>query len=243
MLRGKPAAYWGYVLRLLRTADLARIKAQFPNYPHTDLLRAIQVSVDALDEQTRQRYLKFAVLLEDMAARPAAQQGLWGVNEGDALATSEQLMGLSLAQRDGDGIRLHDLQLDYVRAQWQDREALDLIHGAIRLSSHVLEKDPRQFVPQMIGRLLPHRDRAAIREFTDPLRAGVSGLWLRPLHPALHPAGTALLRTLKGHSSAVYGVAVTADGKRAVSASEDNTLKVWDLEKGRGATHAGRPLL
>ena len=28
-------------------------------------------------------------------------------------------------------------------------------------------------------------------------------------------------------------MAVTADGKRAVSASEDKTLKVWDLETGR----------
>ena len=41
------------------------------------------------------------------------------------------------------------------------------------------------------------------------------------------------LRTLEGHSASVYGVAVTPDGRRAVSASEDNTLKVWDLESGR----------
>jgi WD40 repeat protein len=34
------------------------------------------------------------------------------------------------------------------------------------------------------------------------------------------------LRTLSGHSDAVMGVAVTADGKRAVSASCDKTLKV-----------------
>ena len=34
------------------------------------------------------------------------------------------------------------------------------------------------------------------------------------------------LRTLEGHSNLVYGVAVTRDEKRAVSASEDNTLKV-----------------
>ena len=29
------------------------------------------------------------------------------------------------------------------------------------------------------------------------------------------------------------GVAVTPDGRRAVSASDDKTLKVWDLESGR----------
>ena len=33
------------------------------------------------------------------------------------------------------------------------------------------------------------------------------------------------LRTLEGHAASVTGVAVTADGKRAVSASSDQTLK------------------
>jgi WD40 repeat protein len=47
------------------------------------------------------------------------------------------------------------------------------------------------------------------------------------------------LRTLEGHSSHVYGVAVTPDGKWAVSASYDYTLKVWDLEaaSGRQGSH------
>jgi WD40 repeat protein len=40
-------------------------------------------------------------------------------------------------------------------------------------------------------------------------------------------------RSLRGHSGPVAGVAVTRDGKRAVSASADETLKVWDLESGR----------
>ena len=36
-----------------------------------------------------------------------------------------------------------------------------------------------------------------------------------------------------GHRGTVYAVAVTPDGKRAVSGSRDNTLKVWDLASGQ----------
>jgi WD40 repeat protein len=235
MLRDKPLAYWSHVLGLLRRADLAKIKAQFPNYPHADLLRAVQVSVDALEPAARQCYLALAVLLDDMPAPPYVQRTLWNMNDGAALETAEQFVGLSLAQRDAasGGIRLHDLQLDYVRAQYPDREALELIHGAMRLSSHVIESDPSQFASQLVGRLLPHDDSPAIRQFTAALTQAAPGPWLRPLAPALHPPGTGLLRTLEGHSAAVRAVAVTADGKRAVSASFDDTLKVWDLETGR----------
>ena len=109
----------------------------------------------------------------------------------------------------------------------------DLLQGALRLSAHVLAADAEQFTSQMVGRLLPHQDSPAIRQFVAELAATEAGPWLRPLHPALHPPGTALLRTLEGHSSDVFGVAVTPDGKRAVSASWDYTLKVWDLESGR----------
>jgi len=236
-LRGKPAAHWDIVLNHLRRADLAKIKARFPE-PHTTLFRAIQVSFEALrddDPKAAQRYLALAVMLEDMAVAPAVQQTLWNVDEAEALETADRFIGLSLAQRDasGDGIRLHDLQLDYARAQYPNPEALELIRGAVRLSAHVIEKDPRQFASQVVGRLLPHRDAPAIQQFIDEIAAGAPKPWLRPLWPALHPPGTALLRTLEGHSAYVEGVAVTPDGKWAVSASEDKTLKVWDLEAGR----------
>ncbi|HEY6968948.1 MAG TPA: hypothetical protein VJA94_07085 [Candidatus Angelobacter sp.] len=46
-------------------------------------------------------------------------------------------------------------------------------------------------------------------------------------------AGGNLLRTLRGHSASVSGVAVTPDGRRAISASDDEMLKVWDLESGQ----------
>ena len=37
------------------------------------------------------------------------------------------------------------------------------------------------------------------------------------------------VRTLEGHTHWVRGVAVTGDGKRAVCASQDTTLRVWGV--------------
>jgi WD40 repeat protein len=41
-----------------------------------------------------------------------------------------------------------------------------------------------------------------------------------------------VVRTIEGHSDVVHSVAVSADGNRAVSASDDNTLKVWNPDTG-----------
>jgi len=108
----------------------------------------------------------------------------------------------------------------------------DLLQGALRLSSHVLAADAEQFAPQIVGRLLPHCGSPAIQRFVNEVAAAAPAVWLRPLHPALHPPGTGLVRTLEGHSGIVSGVIVTPDGKCAVSASMDDTLRVWDLETG-----------
>jgi len=43
----------------------------------------------------------------------------------------------------------------------------------------------------------------------------------------------ALMRTLAGHKDRVRAVAVTPDGRYTISASNDRTLKVWELETGR----------
>src|SRR5215475_11137689 len=119
MLRGKPHSYWKHVHKMLRRAELGKIASDFPNYVHKDLLRAMQVSVDELDSTDRSRYFALAIALENMPIHPAVQQVLWNTGALDALETAERLIGLSLAQRDArdGGIRLHDLQLDYVRTQ------------------------------------------------------------------------------------------------------------------------------
>ncbi|KAB8331286.1 hypothetical protein SD80_026025, partial [Scytonema tolypothrichoides VB-61278] len=45
------------------------------------------------------------------------------------------------------------------------------------------------------------------------------------------------LLTLNGHSDSVRAVIVTPDGKRVISASDDSTLKVWDLADGKVVTN------
>jgi len=231
LLRGAAPEEWQDQLMLLRNADLEEIRSQLPEGQES-FFRAIEVSVNALAPEMRERYKALSVLLEDMPAAPPVLQTLWNVSGSQARRIAKFFVDRSLSQRDGESIRLHDLQHDYVRAQYPDRDALDLIHGAVRLASHVIARDPSQFASQIVGRLLPHREVAAIREFTSQIEAGAPGPWLRPLWPALHPPGTALIRTLEGHSGSVDGVAVTPDGKRVVSTS-DKTLKVWELNTGQ----------
>jgi WD40 repeat protein len=56
--------------------------------------------------------------------------------------------------------------------------------------------------------------------------------WLRERFPTSRES-EALVRTLEGHTGYVSQVALSPDGRLAVSASWDTTLKVWDLETGQ----------
>jgi hypothetical protein len=70
MVRGN-AQPWNRALRRLERADLSRIKENFPHYPYPDLLRAIQVSVEALNDEDLKsldpidRYIDLAIFAED----------------------------------------------------------------------------------------------------------------------------------------------------------------------------------
>ena len=107
-----------------------------------------------------------------------------------------------------------------------------LVQGALRLSAHVVAQDKSQLAGQLLGRLL-FDFSPAIRVLTERAALYHLGPSLKPKSCSLTPPGGPLLRTLEGHSGAVIAVAVTPDGTQALSASRDNTLKVWDLGSGR----------
>ena len=66
------------------------------------------------------------------------------------------------------------------------------------------------------------------RSFAERLPPSV-GLW----HPLPDLPHLSLIRTLQGHTAGVFGCAVSPDGTFIVSASLDNTLKVWDARTGQ----------
>lgn len=237
IVNGQPQVPLGDLRPFDRIVQGCLIKDYHARWTGEQVLAEIRLIRDepvrALSDATSLRYAMLAVLLEDMVATPEIQQALWNIKDGEARDTAEELIRLSLAHRDGTGIRLDKRQMDGVCAQWPDRQALDLIHGAVRLSKHVIVPDPLQFASQVAGRLSWYLKSPSIETLFRFLLGSAPKPCLFSLNFGLEPPGTALIRTLAGHSDWVRGVAVSGDGRLAVSASFDRMLKVWDLETGR----------
>jgi NB-ARC domain len=241
LLRGAIRDEWKDTLDLLTTADLSSLASQLP--PGQDsFFRTIEVSVSALVPEMQERYKALAVLLEDMAAQLPILQVLWDVDEAEARRASRLLADRSLSYRNGasGGIRLHDLQLDYVRAQYPARDALHMIHAAVRLSSHVITSDPVQFQSQIVGRINRDDSPTSVKRFVARIALGRHYPWLEPIEASLHPPGTSLLRTLETQSW-LQNVSVTPDGRRALSASMEQYSASLGSGNRTAASEAGWP--
>ena len=127
MVRGHPDR-WDNALHKLRTADLEKLKRQFPNYPYPNLLKAIEVSVEALEPVDRARYLDLAVFRRQTPISEDTLRILWepvGLGPFDTQDLIDLLIRRSLVRQDLEGrVTLHALQADYMIAQTEDLAAL-----------------------------------------------------------------------------------------------------------------------
>ncbi len=117
-----------YVLRRLTNADLAKLERKLPNYGYPNLLRAMSVSLEALDAETRAVYMGLAVF-PPRTPLPEATLACYLESDGyDSYDTQEvvdRLVGRSLVRRVGHRqIQLHDLQYAYVSGLCDDLEGL-----------------------------------------------------------------------------------------------------------------------
>jgi WD40 repeat protein len=117
-----------------------------------------------------------------------------------------------------------------------DDHTVRLVQNAIRLSSNVIAHDKTQLASQLVGRLLSFEE-SKIQSMLEQIQAWQGHKWLCPLKSSLTPPGrplihTTLLRTFEWFRNWVNALAMTPDGHFVVSASNDQTLKVWDIETG-----------
>jgi WD40 repeat protein len=133
-------------------------------------------------------------------------------------------------------IKLQELIEDYDRAFeppvsifGEKAETLKLIQAALQLSAHILERDKTQLAGQLLGRLLDFPN-PEIQAILAQAKQWQKAPWLRSLNASLIPPNGILIRTLMGHSDRVTAVAITPDGQRLISGSQDGAIKIWNLE-------------
>ncbi|MFC1762831.1 WD40 repeat domain-containing protein [Planctomycetota bacterium] len=112
-----------------------------------------------------------------------------------------------------------------------DIEGLRLLRDAMRLSLHILDRQPCQLKSQMLGRLL-NEEAECVRRFLNDAIASASAISLLPISRSLISPKFPLYRTLVGHSDKVVRVIINGEGSIVISAAEDGCLKGWCLVTG-----------
>jgi len=108
---------------------------------------------------------------------------------------------------------------------------IELVRSALQLSAPFLATDSTLLPQQLTGRLVGSPE-PEIARLLDVIRERAPRPWLCPRTPVLNPAGGLLERVIDGHTGPVTAVAVSPDGTRIVSGSEDRTVRVWNLADG-----------
>jgi len=131
--------------------------------------------------------------------------------------------------------------LNFVAYMWALEEEYRLL--VVNLSNEQSQCYLRQNTPAFAGVTWELNDLLSIKKY---IREGnellSSGLYLdMPLH-GYHlfdirkldkvPVGLNLRRILPGHDAGIYGMAWSPDGRFLASASEDKTIRIWNVEDG-----------
>jgi WD40 repeat protein len=126
------------------------------------------------------------------------------------------------------------LRADFYHAP-VDNRPVRLVGEAVSMAAPRLTTNPNQLADQVIGRLCRFEDeriKTLVRQATE--NAPTPRFCLRT--PSLVSPTVPLEHVMFGHTDWVTEIAINDDGTRAVSASWDNSVRVWDLIAGQQMT-------
>ncbi|WP_438044913.1 TIR domain-containing protein [Sorangium sp. So ce128] len=161
------------------------------------------------------------------AARHAIAHAFAADDKGKARGLCRDL-GLLGARCSEDGAAALEETLRFGAKELGDGD-IDLLHRAVRAESHWLRDAPEALPELVYNRLRSAGWEAERIARTLQFPRGLPKIRLR--YPVRMWTGEE--RTLHGHSESVNACAISPDGQRIVSASDDSTLRVWDLATGQ----------
>jgi transcriptional regulator with XRE-family HTH domain len=108
---------WDDLAALLESANLGRLNRWFRDYPHRNLLAALEVGIGALTDEERTAYGALAVFTDRGPVPITAAARLWSLDDTRTRLLIKSLSRRSLLRYRDDGTFLiHDLLFQYLRA-------------------------------------------------------------------------------------------------------------------------------
>ena len=196
-----------------------------------------ELSEWSLVEELTQKEIRLHPLVREFAARriedskgfAAACVRRLGVALGEMGRLEEEVRARGL-----DAV-LADLRLGEELAGAEGREIFRRLLRPLDREAHCLRRwDPTSepgFFLQQVRNVSFELRMEDVHEQAEAALSARGRTWLRERLRTSRES-EALVRTLAGHTSSVWGVAVMPDGRSALSASHDGTLKVWELASG-----------
>jgi hypothetical protein len=123
---------WSDLLSKLDRADLAFLKARFPDYPYPTVLLCLQASVDLLHPAERDRYAELRIFAatqpvpESVIVRLWTRDGIMSASDARRLIVTLFQRALLRVQSEGNARRIsvHDLQHDLLRATYPEAKPI-----------------------------------------------------------------------------------------------------------------------
>jgi WD40 repeat protein len=196
-----------------------------------------ELSEWSLVEELTQKAIRLHPLVREFAARRIEERDGFAAacarRLGEALGEMGRLEQ-AVRARELDAV-LADLRLGEELGGAEERESFRRLLRPLDREAHCLRRwDPARepgFFLQQIRNVSFELGMQEVQEQAEAALRARGYMWLCERRRTSRES-EALVRTLAGHTSSVWGIAVMPDGRSVLSASHDRTLKMWEISSG-----------